>query len=181
MKMDQVYQNIQSQLLQGGRAMVRFSGSELEEITQAIPEILSRKDQKDIKELLCIMEHSAMDYPKWESYILQMFKENLTSENLIYLLNCARKHIIQARFKRGNRLEFEFLQVLEQLLTNKDPEIVEWTLRTIEECGNQGIYFLKYLDKIKPAPWKWFNPHQRAVREIIALLESRWSQFEKKS
>jgi hypothetical protein len=98
---------------------------------------------------------------------------------IVFAMNCARKHIIDARFQRGQRLDYEFLELLKKLLFHSNPEVVEWTLRLIESCGNQGVYFLKEFDKIKPPPWKWFNAHQRAVREIITLLERRWSPFEK--
>jgi len=85
----------------------------------------------------------------------------------------------EARFQKGLRLEFEFLETLKPLLRHRDPEVVEWTLRLIEGCGPQGIYFLREFDTIKPPPWKWFNSHQRAVREIIALLERRWAPRER--
>jgi hypothetical protein len=104
---------------------------------------------------------------------------DLSDRLIVFTLNCSRKHIIGARFQKGHRLSFEYLEALKKHLHSKSPEVQEWTLRTIEECGNQGVYFLREFDKIKPPPWKWFNSHQRAVREIIALLERRWSHFEK--
>nr|MBA2405691.1 hypothetical protein [Bdellovibrionales bacterium] len=129
--------------------------------------------------VLCLVDHNAVDYAPWEGIILKVLTKELPPRLMVFALNCARKHIIQARFKRGHRLHFDFLNILKQLLFSKSPEVVEWTLRTIEECGNQGVFFLQDFAKIKPPPWKWFNPHQRSVREIITMLERRWSRFEK--
>lgn len=171
-----LYQKILKNLEQGHRGLVRFSPAELEEILKALE---NYESQKDLEEVLCIVEHSASLHSPFEKPLLKILNQNIPDNLVIFALNCARKHIIQARAQKGHRLEFEFLEVLKKLLHSKNPEVVEWTLRTIEECGSQGVYFLKEFDKIKPAPWKWFNTHQRAVREIIALLERRWSRFER--
>jgi hypothetical protein len=175
MNLEQTYQKIISELSQGHRGLVRLSEDETQELKE---KILKAADQ-ELEKILCIIEHSIMPENKFEAPILTLLTRNLSDPLMIFTLNCARRHIVEARFQRGQRLEFEFLEALKKLLHHENPEIVEWTLRLIEGCGNQGIYFLREFDKIKPPPWKWFNAHQRAVREIIALLEKRWSVFEK--
>lgn len=173
MDIDLTYQKILDELSQGHRGFVRLSPDDIEVIeNKLIP-------GPELEKILCIVEHSSMPLSKFEKRILGLLKEDLAPNLMVFTLNCARKHIVEARFQKGLRLDFEFLEVLKTLLHHKSPEVVEWTLRLIEGCGNQGVYFLREFDKIKPPPWKWFNAHQRAVREIIALLERRWSPFEK--
>lgn len=179
MDIQTTYQKILSQLEQGHRALVRFSNDELEELNQLLPRVLEQQDWQQMEALLCIIEHSAGLYGKFEKNILKVMDSAIPDSLIVFAMNCARKHIIDARFQRGQRLDYEFLELLKKLLFHSNPEVVEWTLRLIESCGNQGVYFLKEFDKIKPPPWKWFNAHQRAVREIITLLERRWSPFEK--
>lgn len=179
MNIESLYQKIISRLESGSRALIRYSSEELEELTQIFEMSLSEENPEKLEKVLCLIDHSAVDYSCWESSILKALGLDLPPRIMIFSLNCARKHIIQSRFKRGSRLDFEFLEILQKLLFSKSPEVVEWTLRTIEECGNQGVFFLKDFDKIKPPPWKWFNEHQRSVREIITMLERRWSRFEK--
>jgi hypothetical protein len=179
MDIESLYQKILTNIDLGSRALIRFSQDEVEEISVQFHKELNQKNPEGIEKVLCLMDHSAADYSAWEPLIIKALNAELSPRLIVFALNCARKHILQARFKRGHRLDFDFLETLRKLLFSTDPEVVEWTLRTIEECGNQGVFFLKDFDKIKPPPWKWFNAHQRAVREIITLLERRWSRFEK--
>jgi hypothetical protein len=174
------YQKIIEGLEKGSRALIRFSPQELEELAQLFQQQLSDQiNDVAFEKILCLMDHSAVDSPLFGPSLLEALSRKLSPRQTIFALNCARKHIIQAHFKKGQRLEYDFLKILQSLLYSSSPEIVEWTLRTIEECGSQGVYFLPDFAKIKPSPWKWFNAHQRAVIEIITMLERRWSRFEK--
>jgi len=173
MNIEETYKKILSEIEQGHRGLVRLSNDELEELN----DLLGRNET--LLQVLCIVEHSSSLHNKFEKNLLKVMNSPIPDNLIIFALNCARKHIVEARFQRGQRLEFDFLETLKSLIHHKNPEVVEWTLRLIEGCGNQGIYFLKEFDKIKPPPWKWFNSHQRAVREIITLLERRWSPLER--
>lgn len=179
MNFEEIYQKILSDLALGHRGLVRFSSDQMDELQKALQIELRARNEDKIKILLCLIEHSSVLNNQYETILLEALNLDLSDQLKIFALNCARKHIIEARFQKGHRLDFNFLEVLKKFLHSNSPELVEWTLRTIEGCGNQGVYFLREFDKIKPAPWKWFNPHQRAVREIITLLERRWSQFER--
>lgn len=179
MNIEATYQKIIADLEQGSRALIRYGREDVTALSAYFLDSLKEKDHSRLEKILCVMDHAAMDHPEWEPHLLAALAEELPSNLKVFTLNCARKHILQARQKRGNRLTYEFLEALKKLLYSPSPEVVEWTLRTIEECGSQGVYFLRDFDKIKPAPWKWFNAHQRAVRELIAMLERRWSRFEK--
>ncbi len=172
------YETIMKGLAQGHRGLVRFNSDETRDLEELLKTKLAEKNHPDLEKVLCLIEHSSLPHQGFEKDLLSALNSDLPDPLIIFALNAARKHILQARFNKGNRLEYEFLETLKKLLHRKNPEVVEWTLRTIEECGNQGVYFLQEFDKIRPAPWKWFNAHQRAVREIITLLERRWRRFE---
>lgn len=176
MGIEDLYQKILVNIESGGRGLRRFTPAELVEIEAAFA---LNPNHQELEKLLCLVEHSASLHAPFEKIILQLMQQDLPDHLIIFSLNCARKHIMQARAQKGHRLDYDFLEILKKLLYSKNPEVVEWTLRTIEECGNQGVYFLKEFDKIKPPPWKWFNAHQRAVREIITMLERRWRRFER--
>lgn len=173
MDIQTTYKKILSEIEQGHRGLVKINSDDFKQLNEK----LSLKEE--LEEVLCIIEHAMTPDLRFEKNLLDILNSPVADNLIIFALNSARKHIVEARFARGKRLEFDFLETLRKLLFHSNPEVVEWTLRLIEGCGNQGIYFLKEFDKIKPAPWKWFNVHQRAVREIITLLERRWSPFEK--
>lgn len=181
MNIQEQYQKVITSLRQGSRALMQYSSEERGELAQQFNQELSSENTERLEQILCLVDHCATDDSRFEPMILTTLNTALPPRLLIFTLNCARKHIIQARYKRGQRLDFDFLDALQKLLFSGSPEVVEWTLRSIDECGNQGVFFLQYFDKIKPPPWKWFNSHNRAVREIITMLERRWSRFEKQT
>ncbi len=179
MDIESRYQKVIEEIKLGHRALTRMSDDEHNELLQALDDDLERKDFLHMEKVLCLLEHSASLFTPAEKTLVNLLNSDLPDPLIIFTLNTSRRHIIQGQFQRGQRLKYEFLEALKKRLHSSSPEVVEWTLRTIEECGNQGVYFLREFDKIKPAPWKWFNAHQRAVRELIAMLERRWSRFEK--
>ncbi len=179
MNLDERYQKIMKGVEQGHRGLTRFSSTETEELEVLLKSAVSERKTEELHKILCLIEHSSMPHQAFENDLISVLNSDVPDRLLIFALNAARKHILQARFNKGKRLEFDLLEALKRLLHHSNPEVVEWTLRTIEECGNQGVYFLSEFDKIRPGPWKWFNAHQRAVRELITLLERRWRRFEK--
>jgi hypothetical protein len=177
MNLNETYTHILKEIELGHRALIRLSAQDLEDLDLLLRDSLN--NPPELEKVLCVVEHSSTLYGKFEKNLLLVLNSPIPDSLIVFGLNCARKHIVEARFQRGQRLEFDFLELLKKLLYHPNPEVVEWALRLIESCGNQGVYFLKEFDKIRPPPWKWFNAHQRAVREIITLLERRWSPFEK--
>lgn len=173
MNIEEIYQGILQDLSAGGRALRRYTPSELKDLETALQETTN---DIELKKVICLVEHSMTFYPGFAAPLLEILKNNPDTEILVFALNGARKHIVAYHQQQGKRLEYPFLEVLKNLLYSKHPEVVEWTLRTIEEIGAQGIFFKKELNNIKPPPWKWFNEHNRSIREIIAMLEMRWSQ-----
>lgn len=173
MNIEEVYQNIMGDIKAGGRGLRRYNAIELKYLEERLN---NATDSIELSKLLCMIEHSASFYPRFEQPLLKILKHETNPGLLVFALNAARKHILASHQSQGRRLNFDFLEILKNLLYAKDPEVVEWTLRTIEEMGSQGIYFKKEFSNIKPPPWKWFNEHQRSIREIIAMLEHRWSQ-----
>ncbi len=173
---------IKAKILQGGRGLTKFSLEEMELLEVQLAQFaVGTQDWAYLKDILFLLEHSTQSDRRFETGLITLLnRHDLEPDIIIFTLNSARKHIITARFKNGQRLDFPFLESLQKLIYHRNPEVVEWVLRTIEECGNQGVYFLKDLDKIKPSPLKMFNKHYRAIREIIALLERRWRTFERK-
>jgi hypothetical protein len=179
MDLEARYLKILAELDKGHRGLERFSEDEVKEIQSKIGSALKKKNFSELEKYLCLIDHSASNLPQLEDDLILLLNSDLPTHIKIFTLDASRKHIINSRVQRGQRLTFEFLEALKNNLYSKDPELVEWTLRTIEESGNQGVYFLRDFDKIRPAPWRWFNAHQRAVVEIITMLERRWRRFEK--
>ena len=113
----------------------------------------------------------------------ESFKIIQKPELIIYLLSVSRKHLIEKKFLEGNPIPKNFIKSLENLLEhyeNINPEVIEWTLRTIEQLGNQSLKLRETVLKIKPSWGSLFNQHKKSSKQIIELLEKRWAPFKRR-
>lgn len=176
MNFEKRYFNIIEKLKAGHRYLEPISTAELILIKQRIRESLQFNDLDELKKMLCILDNTSSTYPELEEILLSTL-ENKKSDITIFLLNTIRKHVISGNQKLGNRLSLNLLNSLKLLLGHNDPEVVEWTLRTIEECGGQAIFLRKDIKNNRPKGII-INKHKLASRQIIDMLESKWSRFE---
>lgn len=167
------YDAVLLELANEGRALQRYQIEEIEELSVN----LLNSEKKQIEHILCLITHSAFPHLEFEKPLLTLLKrKELASEHIIYALNAARKHIIQARFKVGDRLDLEFLELLRGLLQHSNDEVVEWCLRTIEECGNQSILLAPDVMKKRPSVFSLWRAQSRTILELVTLLQRRWDQ-----
>lgn len=156
-----------------GRGLKRFSPSEVQELISALENPATRSMA------IMVVAHSSHSERDLENTLLSLMKSDLSTEDFVWLLNATRRHIIQGRFKEGERLTHEFLEALKALLHHPQGQVVEWALRTVEECGAQGIVFRAELAKIRPRPWSLWRAQSRTILELVTYLERRWSAREK--
>lgn len=163
-----LYQDVRDRAARGERALVKLSPETLRTLTKLLPETATRLMA------LFVLAHATHPVRDLEAALLALPASALSSEEAIWLLNCYRKHIIQGRFKDGDRLAHDFLELLRQWLYHRDPRVQEWVLRTIDECGGQGIVFRRDVAKIKPGLWRAFRAHNRTLIELATYLERKW-------
>ena len=157
----------------GGRGLRRFTPPEVHDLLAALQNPATRSTA------IMVVAHSSHSERDLEAVLLNLMSTDLSTEDLVWLLNAARRHIVQGRFKEGERLTHEFLEALRALLHHRDGQVVEWALRTVEECGAQGIVFRGELAKIRPRPWSLWRAQSRTILELVTYLERRWSAREK--
>ncbi len=158
----------------GGRGLRRFSPAEVAELSRAL-----RGPAEELEGPLCLLVHSSHPEPAWEPPLLELLRRPLPAELIVYALNAARKHVVLARFKEGKRLDMDFLEILRELLGHPSAEVVEWTLRTVEECGAQGVLLRPQVSGARPPLWSLWRARSRTILELVTLLERRWAPFEK--
>lgn len=164
------YEEVLRALAQGGRGLQKFTAAEAEELVHGLG---THPDQA--VPLLCLLAHSAYPLRSAEGALLKFLSEGQDPAQLVMALNAARKHVIQGRFKDGDRLTPEFLDCLSKLLRHSDPEVVEWTLRTVEECGAQSILLKPAVLKLRPSIFSLWRASSRTILELVTLLERRWT------
>lgn len=163
-----LYQDVRGRAAKGERALVKLSPEMMRTLTKLLGIATSRL------EALFVLAHATHPVRDLEAALVALPVTALSSEEAIWLLNCYRKHIIQGRFKEGDRLDHDFLELLRQWLYHRDPRVQEWVLRTIDECGGQGIVFRRDVAKIKPGLWRAFRAHNRTLIELATYLERKW-------
>lgn len=126
---------------------------------------------KYLNETLCIIQNTSSFLPELEAQLINILKTAESDDLIIHALNAARKHIIAAKQRDGQRLDFSFLELLKTFLYHKNWEVKEWAVRTIDECGSQAAYFKQDLKKIYPSKMGMLtNQHKRHIRGIIDLM-----------
>lgn len=125
---------------------------------------------------LCLLQNTSSFLSEFSKALIDLLThKNTPPETIIHGLNASRRHIIDAHKRLSNRLPLAFLETLKGLLYHSNWEVKEWTLRTIEECGSQALFFKKDLSKIYPSKLGMItNRHKRFSAGIIDIISQRW-------
>lgn len=172
MNLEEKFKEIIKTLSQGHRYLKALEQNEIEWIEQNAHKL----EGKELKMFFCILENTqTKDIGIGEKLCELMLQRELSDEDIVFALNASRRQVIEALQLKGKRLPAHYLSLLEGFLQHKNPEVVQWTLRLIDECGSQGIYFKKFFPSIKPSLFRLYNKNYRAVLELITFLERKWT------
>lgn len=169
MDIEQEYISIVNDLTLGKRALRKWNDDQIYFLLKSWDD-----NSHDLNQILCLIDHSQKPSLAFSSKIISSLKEEIDHDKIILLLSLAQKHILGHSFQMGERVPFDFLETLKILLKNDHPEVLEWTLRTIEQIGSQSIFLKEDVLNSRPRWKKFFNQHHKASSQIIELLEKRW-------
>ncbi len=174
MNLNASYDAAIARLKKGQRVLDKLEPNEITFLKNALTE--SKNHPEQLQKVLCLIENTRTLTQEFEPGLVALLNETTLSPNLIiYTLNACRKHSIDYRVKVGERISADFLKSLMHLVHHPAPEVVEWTLRVIDECGPQGVFFYKEIKAIKPK-FSWiFNKHRRATVQLIDMFHKRWA------
>lgn len=177
MDIDHYYEDIIKRLKKGERAKTwPQNPDELEALANKWQDSLSAMDLDNLAKILCIIEHLAQTVEDFDELIMNTLKVK-DSQTIIFALGCASFHIINRQQRAGEKVPRELIEGLRSLLSNKDVEVIEWTLRTIEQLGREGLLLRDDVIKKRPTILGLFNKHKRNNLEIIEMLERRWAPY----
>lgn len=182
MKYQQIYSDIIEKLKKNERPLIKLA-PELIALLKKEWEValLSKTNEAQkneaIKQILCILDNAQNTTAEFNDLFIKTLKEVKNEELLIYALAASQKHVIAESLKSGKMFSLEYFEILKKLLKEKNPELKEWTLRTIESMGPLSIRLKKEVLEAKPGLLKLFDKHQKASSQIIDYLEKEWSRF----
>jgi hypothetical protein len=136
-----------------------------------------------LRQVLCILDNTqnaSREFNELFFQTMEKLRDPKTAEEielLIYTLGASQKHVIGEALKSGVMINGVFFDQLKSFLDTKNPEILEWTMRTIETMGPLSLRFKKEIQTLRPSIMKIFNQHQKAAFQIVELLEKEWSRM----
>ncbi len=172
-----IYLEIIEKLKNGQRPKIVLNAELLSELKAEWNHALACSDNETIKKILCIMDNTHSTTSELNDLFFKTLKQVKDAELLIYTLAASQKHVIAESFKTGTMISFEYFEILKNLLLDKNPEVKEWALRTIESLGPLSLRFQKEVLAAKPGLIKLINKHQKASSQIIEFLEKEWKRM----
>ena len=139
--------------------------------------LLAVPDESKLKKILCILDNTQNMTSEFNDQFILTFEKVRHHDLLIYVLAASQKHVIGEALRSGNMISSSYFEHLKTLLKTKNPEVLEWTLRTIECMGPMSMRLKKEVREVKPSFLKMFNTHQKSALQIAELLEKQWKKM----
>ena len=179
MKLESLYQDVILKLKNHQRPLVMLTPEILDELQLKWQEALNASviDEKTITKILCILDNAQTQTSDFNQLFLSTLEKVKNHEIIVYVLGASQKHTIGHALKTGNTIPYEYFEKIKALLKNDHPEVIEWTLRTIESMGPLSLRLREEVRASRPHFFKLYNEHQRASRQIIELLEKQWEKM----
>ena len=173
------YIQIIEKLKKDERPLIKLTPELLKELKTEWKNSLSQTSQDRLKltKILCILDNTQNYSAEFNDLFIETFQLIADHELIIYALAASQKHIINQSFRTGDMIPLFYFDYLKKLLKHKNPEVLEWTLRTIESLGPLSMRLKNEVRGVKPSFLKLFNTHQRSCTQIIELLEKQWKQL----
>lgn len=177
-----IYQDTIEKLKNGQRPQVKLTPELLAELKLEWEKALATGTDKvlqneTIKKILCILDNSQTTTSDLNELFIKTLKEIKDHELIVYTLSASQKHVIADGLKNGKMISMEYFDILKNLLLSKNPEVKEWTLRTIETMGPLSLRLKNEVLAAKPGLLKMFNQHQKASSQLIEYLEKEWKRM----
>ncbi|MCR9203228.1 MAG: hypothetical protein NXH75_01535 [Halobacteriovoraceae bacterium] len=172
---DITYQETLEKLKNEIRPIIQLSPDEVEICLEAWNTLLEQKaSEREFFPLLCILDHAKTGSLKFSQPIKTTLESRTEEDLLLHTLSASHKVIIEECQRQGERIPGDFIFALKSTLDHSSPEVVEWTLRTIEALGHQSIILKEEVIKRRPGLSSLFNKHRKASQQLVDYLIERW-------
>lgn len=181
-KYQDLYQETIEKLKLGQRPQIKLTPELLAELKSEweavfITGVDKARQNETIKKILCILDNSQNTTAELNELFFKTLKEIRDGELLVYALSASQKHVVAESLKTGKMISFEYFEILKNLIQDKNPEVKEWALRTIESLGPLSLRLKNEVLAAKPGLMKLFDKHQKASSQIIEYLENEWKRM----
>lgn len=172
-----LYQDTLLKLKSGQRPQIKLNAEMIEGLKLEWQNALNTNASETITKILCILDNTQNTTSELNELFFKTLKTMKDSDLLVYTLSASQKHVIAEALKTGVMIPMEYFEILKNLLLSKNPEVKEWTLRTIETMGPLSLRLKKEVLNAKPGLMKLINSHQKKSAQLIEFLESEWKRM----
>ena len=172
MNIDKKYDEIVETLEKDERYLNKLAPDQLKWLADKLNNNLGTGE---LDKILCVVINTQTNSDQLATGLIKQFTFDHNPDSLIFLLNATRKHVITALAKKGKRPGMDYINILSTLLKHKNHEVVEWSLRTIDELGGQGIILKKDIESIKTSIFSLGNRHKRSITGLRTMLLRKWN------
>ncbi len=179
MNYQELYQETILKLKRHERPLIKLSVELVIELKAAWTEAIagSSIDEKKLEQILCILDNTQNMSAEFNELFFETIAKLKEGDLLIYTLAASQKHVVNEALKSGVMIPAAYFDLLKNLLKSKNPEVLEWTLRTIESMGPLSMRLKKEVQSLKPNLLNFFNRHQKSTFQIVELLEKQWEKM----
>lgn len=175
----QLYLDTILKLKQGQRPQIKLTPEMIAGLKEEWQKALNTNANDVITKILCILDNTQNTTSELNELFFKTLKTMKDSDLLVYTLSASQKHVIADGLKSGVMIPMEYFEILKNLLLDKNPEVKEWTLRTIETMGPLSLRLRKEVLNAKPGFMKLINSHQKKSAQLIEFLENEWKRMTK--
>lgn len=171
-------------LKRGERPLIKLGAEHIVHLKQVWGEAIDEEIQVEkLRQILCILDNTQTMTREFDHHFFTTIEKlrvhTKYDELLIYTLAASQKHVVSEALKSGVMIPAIYFDQLKKILETKNPELLEWTLRTIESMGPLSLRLQKEVRSLRPSIFKLFNEHQKAAFEIVDYLEKEWLRMKR--
>ena len=180
--LDGTYGKILQELQGESRPQLKLSNVAWNDLAALFRQFVREQNEENLLKVLCILNNCqrSSSILLFTEGLLDLLEEESFRKKrdlLIFSLAALGKHTVPLYQRNGDRLPSRLIVALRKLLVHPQPEVLEWSLRTIEEIGGQGMALKGDIEKVSFGFFYFTNPHLKSAKKIIAGLLKRWSSF----
>ena len=124
---------------------------------------------------MCVLDYTRHTYDLFDDHFYQTLESTLSHTTLVFTLGASWKHMLGRWSRSGDRITMRYIEILRTFLNSKNHELVEWSLRTIDQIGPQGRLLQKEIAQNKMKLKSLINPRAKAITQLVEMFEKRWS------
>ena len=177
MDIDAKYQETLELLKAEKRPFIKLNDEQLQQLAQLWNELNSRTaPEAEFFPVLCLADHLTRSHQALNSPLIFTLEHRKEENLLVYSLSASFKIIVEECIRQNERIPFAFLKALKNPLAHESWEVLEWSLRVIDQLGAQSLFLKNEVLARRPNLLQKLNPKTKNIAELINTLERRWGQ-----